>query len=522
MSNLEIITDKPIAYDSPDHIQPWGTARDNSTNEEFNRKLTWWLPNSQLRVLDIGCSGGGFVKSILDGGAFAVGVEGSDLSKRTKRAEWATIPGNLFTADATVPFQLVERHSNGERSPLVFNVITAWEFIEHIHERDLPAVFQNMSRHLEQNGVIILSISPNSDVINGVQLHQTIQGVPWWINKLTELGFENHPRAVEFFAEHFVRGGGNAPNSFHVVLTRVGESLPFQERVSTLSYACFYEKEGFGITDNFLRADYFRNAPLRVVDVGARGGFEPHWDVYRGQIELIGFDPDRKECERRGTAPHAFGRKETLFPVALYSGRTKKTLFETINPGASSFLVPNTPFIQRFPQGRLGGVAGESVVETIDLDSFLAEQKIEYVDFIKFAVEGAELEVLKGAEETLRNSVVGVSIEIFFQPYRLESPTFGQIDDYLRNLGFALFDLRSEKWRRNSLVSHDPSTWYHSGQIMLGQAIYFKDLVPGFPKSPNKMSDADQLQAMKLASFAEVFGMRDFSVEILNCIMEPG
>ena len=48
------------------------------------------------------------MKSILDAGGFAVGVEGSDYSQRHKRAEWATIPDHLFTTDATVPFQLSE------------------------------------------------------------------------------------------------------------------------------------------------------------------------------------------------------------------------------------------------------------------------------------------------------------------------------------------------------------------------------------------------------------------------------
>ena len=89
---VEVLTQKPVALDSPDHLMPWGTRQDNSTNLQFNLKLARWLPLETLSVLDLGCSGGGFVKSVLDMGCLAVGLEGSDYSQVRARTEWATIP----------------------------------------------------------------------------------------------------------------------------------------------------------------------------------------------------------------------------------------------------------------------------------------------------------------------------------------------------------------------------------------------------------------------------------------------
>ena len=43
----------------------------------------------------------------------------------------------------------------------------------------------------------------------------------------------------------------------------------------------------------------FENNPLVIVDVGARKGFEKHWDHYKNQSKLIGFEPNEdsyKEC----------------------------------------------------------------------------------------------------------------------------------------------------------------------------------------------------------------------------------
>ncbi|MEK9150721.1 MAG: class I SAM-dependent methyltransferase [Patescibacteria group bacterium] len=169
-SFIRIITEKPVAYDSSDYIQPWGTARDSSIRISFNRKLSQWIPE-KLRVLDLGCSGDGFVKSIIDQGGFAVGIEGSDYSKKQKRAEWAVIPDNLFTADITEPFKLIKISDDNKEQILKFNVITAWEVIEHISSDKLQAVFKNIDLHLAPNGIVIMSISTKEEIIKGARIH---------------------------------------------------------------------------------------------------------------------------------------------------------------------------------------------------------------------------------------------------------------------------------------------------------------------------------------------------------------
>jgi 2-polyprenyl-3-methyl-5-hydroxy-6-metoxy-1,4-benzoquinol methylase len=224
-SDLAVITQKPIAFDSPDHLMPWGTMRDNSTNPIFNSRLTQWIPANELSVLDLGCAGGGFVKSLLDLGGFAVGIEGSDYSKIRGRAEWTTIPDNLFTADITEPFEVVARDIDGAWHRLKFRVVTAWEVMEHIRVDRVAAVFRNIATALRDDGIVIMSISPNEEIIDGVALHQTVHDKEWWTAESHRQGFEHHEEAVPYFADDWVRGGSNAPGSFHLVLTRSGKSL---------------------------------------------------------------------------------------------------------------------------------------------------------------------------------------------------------------------------------------------------------------------------------------------------------
>ena len=118
--------EREVAYKSPDHLLPWGTKRDNSRNPRFNDKLYRLFPRYEqmLKVLDMGCSGGGFVKSCFDEGCLAVGIEGSDFSKRFRRAEWRTIPEYLFTCDITGNFDL-SLEFQGKTERMIFDVVTS-------------------------------------------------------------------------------------------------------------------------------------------------------------------------------------------------------------------------------------------------------------------------------------------------------------------------------------------------------------------------------------------------------------
>lgn len=75
-----------VACESPDRLIPFGTWRDNSRHRRFNKKLCELFGiDSPLWVLDLSCSGGGFVKDCLDDGCMAVGIEGSDYFKKLRR-----------------------------------------------------------------------------------------------------------------------------------------------------------------------------------------------------------------------------------------------------------------------------------------------------------------------------------------------------------------------------------------------------------------------------------------------------
>src|SRR5256885_5567126 len=59
------------------------------------------------------------------------------------------------------------------RSPLIFDVVTSWELIEHIAEKDLTKIALNVKKHLAPGGLWIMSVANYDCVVDGVNLHQT-------------------------------------------------------------------------------------------------------------------------------------------------------------------------------------------------------------------------------------------------------------------------------------------------------------------------------------------------------------
>lgn len=212
--NIEIISNNRLAYDSPDHIEPHGTKNDNYTNLDLIKELESEFGHGGIKLLDVGCSGGQFVIDVYNNGNIAVGIEGSDYSLNNKRANWKDYSNKLlFTCDATKPYEIL---NNGER--LYFNVITAWEVIEHIKYEDLPLFFQYIEDNLEPGGIFIGSVSTHEDVKNGVRLHQSVFTKEEWDSSVWEHALKNTSLKVNIYPyKNHVRGGSM---SFHVLLKR--------------------------------------------------------------------------------------------------------------------------------------------------------------------------------------------------------------------------------------------------------------------------------------------------------------
>jgi predicted TPR repeat methyltransferase len=203
---MNLITDFPIAYESYDYIEPKGTMHDNTHCTAFVTRVEELSDGRKIKFADLGCSGGGLVKDFIDAGHDAIGIEGSDYSLRNKRAEWATIPDHLTTADITKPFFIVSDGATGQ-----CDIITAWDVVEHIGENDLGVLIANIRNNLKTGGLFVASVATFADHPH----HVTLKEKDWWINLFKKYKMIDAGDGY-FGVQHMVR-----ESSFYLVLKKV-------------------------------------------------------------------------------------------------------------------------------------------------------------------------------------------------------------------------------------------------------------------------------------------------------------
>ena len=207
-NRIELKTDFPVAFQSPDHIVPWGTKNDNTRGLPYCLALERHFKRP-LRAMDMGCAGGGIVFDFLARGHQAIGLEGSDFSQKHQRAEWKTIGDYLYTCDIAKPFSLIDKET---QQTAKFDAICMWEVLEHINEQEIAQLFANIRAHLADDGLFVGSIGLQPDIVNGVNYHVTVKPQEWWREQFAAHGLpyiEDYSQIFQF--SDFCRGTGNGP-----------------------------------------------------------------------------------------------------------------------------------------------------------------------------------------------------------------------------------------------------------------------------------------------------------------------
>jgi FkbM family methyltransferase len=232
--------------------------------------------------------------------------------------------------------------------------------------------------------------------------------------------------------------------------------------------------------------------PLVLVDVGAAGGLKEPWRSASSSLHVVGFEPDA-----RATLPN-IGLRTTWIKTGLADRQGPVEFYETKKPDASSILRPNDDALGVFGGSERFEVVRQTTIEVDTLDHALAEQGIGRVDFLKLDTQGSELMILRGGEQAVR-SALGVEVEVSVLERYYDQAFFHQVDAFLRERGFLLFDFqRRYMKRRIGLAFGGPK-----GQLTHGTALYLRD-VDSIPAER-----AEQAMAV-----AQIYGYEDYAAEI--------
>jgi FkbM family methyltransferase len=199
---------------------------------------------------------------------------------------------------------------------------------------------------------------------------------------------------------------------------------------------------------------------LTLIDVGARGGLHSRWRHSQVPVRSYGFDADAEECARL----NARGDGVTYLPYALGAeDGAQATLHLTTSPGSSSLFEPNRPVLDQFLYGKAITVERKVPLTLTTLDTVCARHDLR-PDVIKLDVQGAELDVLRGALRILPDALL-VETEVEFQPLYVNQPLFRHVDGFMADQGWMLLGLRRDYWRRSPAPIADGGTLAHADAL---------------------------------------------------------
>jgi FkbM family methyltransferase len=238
------------------------------------------------------------------------------------------------------------------------------------------------------------------------------------------------------------------------------------------------------------------------------------WSLFAPHLTIYGFDADSDACEEANInlAIRQVNWTEKHIPIALSSSVGESSLYVTEQLACTSLYPPNSSYLARFdsiiPKSFRLNFFLE--IETTTLDTYCQQEGINEIDFLQVDVQGADLDVLKGASLLLDRSVLAIQTEVEFSALYINQPLFGDIDTYLRKKDFTLFDLEGcSRYIRSRSPIFSPT---RGGQLLWADALYFRDLI----REDITTSLKTPLHILKLACIADILDFPDYALELLE------
>ena len=154
----------------------------NKSKKHMMKYMKFLRKGSSLKMLDIGCGRGYYVRDALEEGINAYGI---DVSTHALENALAEVKDRItFGSITEIPF--------GDEE---FDVMTAFDVIEHIHPKDTLNMMEEIRSLLKSDGIIIIT-TPNSNFGSWVfdLTHINVRPPKFW-----KLIFEEHNFKVQMF-----------------------------------------------------------------------------------------------------------------------------------------------------------------------------------------------------------------------------------------------------------------------------------------------------------------------------------
>ncbi len=161
------------------------------------------------------------------------------------------------------------------------------------------------------------------------------------------------------------------------------------ETAQSWTFEQYYLKGGCEVSEG----DY-------IIDGGAYKGETSFWFLSKGAGKVYAFEPDFYNFSVLSKNIKRNKLEGKIIPIQkALSNKIGTFFFHTTGSGGSTLFN-----------------GGNETIEGITLDYFVEKEGLERLDFIKLDVEGAELEILEGAVETIKKFKPKMAISVYHKP----------------------------------------------------------------------------------------------------------
>jgi|TARA_B110000967_G_C18863097_1_gene551153 FkbM family methyltransferase len=138
--------------------------------------------------------------------------------------------------------------------------------------------------------------------------------------------------------------------------------------------------------------------------------------------------------------------KGFIYFIGVLSDKIKKVKFYTKNHTGDSYFLEQTNMYESNIKPK--------IKTTTTIDKIIKHQKFKLPDFIKIDTQGSEIDILKGAKNTLSKCNL-IFLECPIVEYNLNSPNLNEYVEYLNSINFVPFDICEIHYIDNILVQID-------------------------------------------------------------------
>ena len=243
--------------------------------------------------------------------------------------------------------------------------------------------------------------------------------------------------------------------------------------------------------------------------MGARFGVGYPWNNAKIEnLNVILVEPDPEEVEL--LSQH---HKGDILPYALWSKETELMLNINKTPGTSSVLESNIPFLSQFDDSQRYELKHQIKISTRTIDNLHNSGELADVDFMKMDVQGAEVEIMKGGVNFLKNNLVGLESEVLFTHLYHNQPLFSDIEVFVRQeLGLELWDIRKTYWKYSQTRYKNPT----KGRLIHGDALFLRPFLTLDTWLLSMDSDKAKSKLHMLITVTLAYGYLDYADAILN------